>query len=125
MCWGCLEISLAWHFFLDFLVAYARRVLSETDLKETHLGGILLSRFSPGCLSLTLLVENLSCGARLFHKQPILYILIRKIRYPHLQEASSMPSVNSSPSFIAKFAIPQCLPKCPQISPLLDTQLCW
>lgn len=88
--WICsfLCVSL-WHMQAECWVAM-----------ETHFGGILLSRFSPGCLSLALLVENLSCGTSLFHKQLILFNLIRKIWYPGLKEASSRPSVNSPLSFI-------------------------
>lgn len=125
-CLGCPEVSLGWLFFLDFPVAYARKSLGscEIDLKETHCGGILLSRFSPGCLSLALMVENQSCGTSLFHKQPILLTLVRKIWYPDLKEASSIPGVNSSPSFLAKFGISLCLPKCLQTSPGLGSQLC-
>lgn len=90
---------------------------------ETYFEGILLPRFSPGCLFLALLVKNPSCGTSLFHKQPVLFNLIRKIWYPDLKEASSMPSVNSSLSFIAKFGILQCLPQCPRTSTVLDSQL--
>lgn len=126
MCWGCPKTSLGLLFFLFFPTASARRVLGScaTDLKETHFGGILLSRCSPACLSLAQLVENLSCGTKLFHKQPILFNLIRKIWYPDLKEASSMPRMNNSPSFIAEFGIPQCLIKRPQTSPVLDSLLC-
>jgi len=46
-----------------------------TNLQETHFWVFLFSRLSPDYLSLALLVENLSCGASLFYKQPIFFNL--------------------------------------------------
>lgn len=124
MCQGCLEVHLGLLVFLGLPVTYARRkhrvAVEQTFRKQTS--WCFFSLVSAQTVYLQpCWLRTCHVGQAYFINNRSFLILLRKHDTQTSEEASSRQNVNSSLLFIAKFGIPQCLPKHPQTPPAIDS----